>query len=150
MVQLSHPDTTNGKIIALTIWSFISKMLSMLFNTLSRFVIAIIPRSKCLLILWLQWPSALILEPKKVKSDTVSTFSPSVCHEVMGLDAMFFVFWMLNFKPAFTLSSVTFFKRLFSSSLSAVKVISSVYVVEISPYNLNYIQYFAWCTVLVS
>ena len=83
MVQLSHPYVTTGKIIALM--AFAVKVMSLLFNTLSRFVIAILPRSKRLLISWLQSPSAGILEPKKMKSDTVSTFSSSICHEVMGL-----------------------------------------------------------------
>ena len=96
---------------------------------LSRLVIAFLPRSKCLLKLWLLSPSAVILEPKKIKSVTVSIVSPSICHEVMGQDAMTFVFWMLSFKPAFSLSSFTFIKRLFSfSSLSAVRVVSSVYL----------------------
>ena len=100
--------------------------MSLLFNMLSRFVIAFLPRSKHLLISWPQSPSAVILEPPKIKSATVSTVSPSICHEVMGPDAMIFVFWMLSFKPAFSLSSFTFFKRLFSSSLlSAVGVVSS-------------------------
>ena len=75
--------------------------MSLLFNMLFRLVIAFLSRSKCLLITWLQWPSAAILEPKKIKSVTVSIVSPSICHEVMGLDAMIFVFWMLSFKPAF-------------------------------------------------
>ena len=97
-----------------------------LLNTLSRLVIAFLPRSNHLLILWLQSPSALILDPKKMKSETVSTFSPSICHEVIGLDAMILVFWMLSFKPAFSLSSFTLIKRLFSSSsLPAIKVVSS-------------------------
>ena len=91
--------------------------MSLLFNTLSRLVITFLPRSKCLLISWLQSPSAVILEPPKIKSATVSTVSPSICHEVMGLDAMILVFWMLSFKPTFSLSSFTFIKRLFSSSL---------------------------------
>ena len=86
------------------------------FNTLSRLVIAFLPRSKCLLTSWVQSPSAVILEPKKVKSLTVPIVSPSVCHEVMGLDAMILVFWMLSFKPTFSLSYFTFIKRLFSSS----------------------------------
>ena len=73
--------------IALTIWTFVGKLMSLLFNTLSRFVIAFLPRSKRLLISWLQSPSAVILEPKKRKSVTASTFNPSICHEVMGLDA---------------------------------------------------------------
>ena len=92
MVQLSHPYITTGKYVAFTIWTFVGRVMSLLYNILSRFVIAILPRSKHLLILWLQSSSALILEPKKMKSDTVSTFSPSICHEVIGLDAMIFVF----------------------------------------------------------
>ena len=96
---------------------------------LSRFVIAFLPRSKCLLISWLQSPSVVILEPPKIKSVTVSIVSTSFCHEVMGLDAMIFVFWMLSFKPTFSLSSFTFIKRLFSSSsFSAVRVVSSPYL----------------------
>ena len=88
-----------------------------------------LPRSMCLLISWLQSPCAVIWEPKKIKSVTVSTFPPSICHEVMGLDAMILVFWMLSFKPAFSLSSLTFIKRLFSSSLlSIVRVISFAYL----------------------
>ena len=80
-------------------------MMSLLFNVLSRFVIAFLPRSKRLLISWLQSPSAVILEPKKIKSVTASTVSPSICHEVMGPDAMILVFWMLSFKSTFPLSS---------------------------------------------
>ena len=92
MVQLSHPYMTTGKTIALIIQAFVSKVMSLLCNMLFRFVIAVFPRSKHHLIVWLQSPSALILEPKKMKSVTVSIVSPSVCHEVMGLDAMIFVF----------------------------------------------------------
>ena len=92
MVQLSHPYMTTGKIIALAIWTFVSKVMSLLFNTLSRLVIAFLPRSKHLLISWLQSPSTVILEPKKIKSVTVSIVSPSLCHEVMGPDAMILVF----------------------------------------------------------
>ena len=92
MVQLSHPYMTTGKTIALTRWIFVSKVMSLLFNTVSRFVIAFLPRSKSLLISWLKSPSAVILEPKKIKSVTVSIVSPSICHEVMGLDAMILVF----------------------------------------------------------
>ena len=95
---------------------------------LSRLVIAFLPRSKCLLISWLQSPSSLILKPKKIKSVTVSIVSPSVCHEVMGLEVIILVFWILNFKPVISLSSFTFIKRLFSSSLlSAIRVVSSAY-----------------------
>jgi len=98
IVQLSHPSVTTGKTIALTIWTFVGKVMSLLFNTLSRFVIALLPRSKCLSISWLQSPSSVILEPKKIKSFTVSIVSPSICHEVMGLDAMILVFeyWVLS------------------------------------------------------
>ena len=92
---------TTGKTIALTIQTFVGKVMSLLFNMLSRLVIAFLSRSKRLLISWLQSPSAAILEPKKIKFVTVSIVSPSICHEVMGLDAMIFVFWMLSFKPAF-------------------------------------------------
>ena len=96
---------------------------------LSRLVITFLPRSKRLLISWLQSPSAVIFESPKIKSATVSTVSPSICHEVMGLDAMILVFWMLNFKLTFSLSSFTFIKRLFSSSpLSAIRVVSSAYL----------------------
>ena len=110
-----------GKTIALTRWTFVSKVLSLLFNMLSRLVIAFLPRSKHLLISWLQSPTVLILEPKKIKSLAVSIVFPSICYEVMGLDAMIFIFWMLTFKPPFLLSSFTFIKRLFSSSsLSAI------------------------------
>ena len=86
IVQLSHPYMTTGKTIALTVWTFVGKVISLLFNMLSRFVIAFLPRSKCLLITWLQSPSALILEPKKTEAVTVSIVSPSICHKVMGKD----------------------------------------------------------------
>ena len=93
-----HMYMTTGKTIALTIWTFVSKAMSLPFNMLSRFVITFLPMSKCLLISWLQSPCAMILEPRKIKSVTTSPFSPSICHEVMGPDAMIFVFWMLSFK----------------------------------------------------
>ena len=100
--------------------------MSLLLNMLSRLVITFLPRSKDLLISRLQSPSAVILEPKNIKSDTVSTVSPSISHEVMEKEAMIFVFWMLSFKPSFSLSSYTFIKRLFSSSLlSTVRVVLS-------------------------
>ena len=83
---------TTGKTIALTRQTFVGKIMSLLFNMLSRLVIAFLPKSKCLLISWLQSPSAVILEPRKIKSDTVSTVSPSISHEVMGPDAMILVF----------------------------------------------------------
>ena len=128
-VQLSHPYVTTGKTIALTRWNFVDKVMSLFFNMLSRLVITFLPRSERVLISWLQSPSAVILEPPKIKSATVSTVSPSICHEVMGLDAMMLVFWMLSFKPSFSLSSFTFIKKLFSSSsLSAIRVVSSAYL----------------------
>ena len=111
-VHLSHPYRTTGKTIALTRWTFVDKVMSLLLNMLSRLVITFLPRSKRLLISWLQSPSAVILEPPKIKSDTVYTVSPSISHEVMGRDAKIFVFWMLSFKPTFSLSTFTFIKRL--------------------------------------
>ena len=118
-----------GKTMALTRRTFVGRVMSLLFNMLSRLVIAFFPKSKHLLISWLQSPSEVILEPKKIKSVTVSIVSPSICHEVMGLDVMILVFWMLNFKPTFPLSSFTFIKRLFSFSLlSAIRVVSSAYL----------------------
>ena len=92
IVQLSHPYMTTGKIIALTRWTYFGKIMSLLFNMLSRLVITFLPRSKHLLISWLQSPSAVILESKKIKSATVSTVSPPICHEGMGLDTMIFVY----------------------------------------------------------
>jgi len=92
MVQLSYPYMTTGKTIALTIQTFVGNIMSLLSNMLFRLVIAFLPRSKCLLISWLQSPSAVILEPKKMKSVTVSIVSPPICHEVMGPDAMILVF----------------------------------------------------------
>ena len=92
IVQLSHPYMTTGKTIAFTRWTFVDKVMPLLFNMLSRLVITFLSRSKHILISWLQSPSAVILEPKKVKSDTVSTVSPSICYEVMGPDAMILVF----------------------------------------------------------
>ena len=98
MVQLSHLYMTTGKTIALTIWTFVSKVMSLFFNTLPRCVIAFLSRSKHLLISRLQSLSVVILEPKKIKSVTVSIVSPSICPGVMGLDAMILVYLMLNFK----------------------------------------------------
>jgi len=108
---------TTGETIALTRRTFVVKVMSLLLNTLSRLVITFLSRSKCLLISWLQSPSAVILEPQNIQSDSVSSVSPSISHEVMGPDAMIFVFWMLSFKPTFSLSSFTFIKRLLSSSV---------------------------------
>ena len=101
MVQLSQQYMTTGKTIALTRWTFVDKVISLLFNTLSRFVIAFLSRSKHVLISWLQSSSAVILQPKKIKYVTVSIVPPSICHKMMGPDAMIFAFWMLSFKPAF-------------------------------------------------
>ena len=127
-VQLSHPYMTTGKTIALTRGTFVGKVMSLLFNMLCRLVRAFLPRSKCLLISWLQSLFSVILESPK-KSLPVSIVSSSICHEVMGQDAMILVFWMLSFKPTFSLSSFTFIKRLFSSSLiSAVRVVLSAYL----------------------
>ena len=101
MVQLSHPYMTTGKTIALTRPAFVGIVMSLLFNMLSRFVTAFVPRSKRLLISWLQLSPAVNFEPTKIKS---ATASPSICHEVMGPDAMIFFFLMLSFKPGFSLS----------------------------------------------
>ena len=112
------------------LWRKLStEVMTLLFNMLSRLIITFLPRSKHLLISWLQSPSTVILEPKKkIKSATISTVSSSIFHEVMGPDAMILVFWMFSFKPTFSLSSFTFFKRLFSSSsLSVIRVVSSAY-----------------------
>ena len=117
MVQLSHPYVTTGKIIALTRPTFVAKVMSLLFNMLAMLVIAFLPRSKRLSfhgsIHHLQW----FWSPRKKKSVTVSIVSLTVCHGVMGPDAVILVFWMSSFKPTFSLSSFTFIKRLFSSSL---------------------------------
>ena len=129
MDQLSHPYMTTGKTITLTRWTFVSKVISWLFNTLSWFIITFLLKSKCISILWLQSPFTVVLEPKKIKSVTVSTFSPPICCEVMRPDVMILVFWILSFKHAFSLSSFSFIKRLFSFSfLSAIRVLSSVYL----------------------
>ena len=126
MVQLSYPYMTTGKTISLITWTFVSKVLSLLFYMLSRFVIAVLPRSKHFLISRLQSPSAMILEPKKIKPATVSTFSPSICLEVMGPDALILLFWLLSFKSAFSISSFTFIKRLFP--FSSVQFLSHVWL----------------------
>ena len=104
VVQLSHPYMTTGKIIALTRQTFADKVMSLLFNMLSMLVITFLPRSKCLLISRVQSPSTLILEPRKIKSDTVSTVSQFISHEEMEPDAMIFIFSMLSFKLAFSFS----------------------------------------------
>ena len=115
--------------IALTRQNFVGKIMPLLSNMLSSLVIAFLPRSKCLLILWLQSPSAVSLEPPpKINSLTLSIVSTSICHEVMGLDAVILVFGMLSYKPTFSLSSFTFIQRLFSSLLSAIRVVSFAYL----------------------
>ena len=104
IVQLSHPYMTTGKTVALTRWTFVGKVMFLLFNRLSRFVIIFLPRGKHLLISWLQSPSVVILEPQNIKSVTVSIVSPSIFHEVMGLDAMILVFLNVEFQAiSFTL-----------------------------------------------
>ena len=147
-MQLSHPYMTTGRTIALTRQTFV-------LNMLSRLVIAFLLRSKRLLISWLQLPSAVILEPPKIKSLSVSIVSPSICHEVMGLDAI--VFWMLSFKPNFSLSSYTFIKRLFCSSLSVIRLVSSAYLrllifllAILIPACASSTQRFSWCTLHIS
>ena len=135
---------------SLTRRNFVGKVMSQLFNMLSRLVIAFLPRSKHLLISWLQSPSAEILEPPKIKSGTVSIVSPSICHEVMGPDAPILVFWMLSIKPTFPLSSFTFIKRLFSSSLSAIKVVYLRLLIFLLAILIQLVLHpawhFTWCT----
>ena len=129
IVQLSHAYMTSGKTIALTRQTFVGKVVSLLFNIPSTLVRPFLPRSKRLLISWLQPPSAVIFEPQNTKSGTVSTASPSLCHEVMGPDTMILVFGMLRLKPTYSRSAFTFIKRLFSSSsLSAIRMVSSAYL----------------------
>ena len=154
-VQLLHPYMTTGKSIALTRWTFVGKVMSLLFNMLSKLVITFLPRSKHLLISWLWSPSAVTLEPPKIKSDTVS---PSISHEVMGPDVKILVFWMLSFKPTSSLSSFPFIKRLFSSSsLSAIRVVSlhiwSYWYFSWQSWIqlvLLPAQCFSWCTLHIS
>ena len=144
IVQLSHPCMTIGKAIALTRWIFVSKVMCLLSNTLSRFVTDFLPNSKCHCILWQQSQSTSMVEPKKMKFDT---FSPCVCHEVIELDAVILVFWMLIFKPGFSLFSFTLNKRFFSySSLSAIWVVSSAYWACWSWFQIviHPAQYFMW------
>ena len=128
-VQLLHPYMTTGKIIVLTIWTFVSRVMSLLFNTLSKFIISFLTRSDRLLISWQYSSSAVILESKRRKSVTTSTFSLSICHAVMGPDAMILVFFlMFSLKSALSLY-FTIIKRLFSSSLlSSIRVLSSAYL----------------------
>ena len=128
IVQLSYPYMTTGKTIALTRWTFVNKVMPLLFNMLSMFVIAFLPRCKSL-----NFMAAVTISSdfgaQKNKVCHCFRYFPSICHEVMGLDAMILVFWMLSFKPTFSLFSFTFIKRLFSSSLlSAIRVVSSAYL----------------------
>ena len=131
MVLLSHLYMTTGKTIALMIWTFVGKMMPLLSNTLSSFVIVFLKRRNRLLISWLQSPSSVIIEPKKKKSVTTSTFSPSICHDIMGPDTTTFVCVCLifSFTPALSLSSCTLIKWFFSpSSFSAIRVVPSAYL----------------------
>ena len=147
----SHWYMTTGKTIALTVWTFVSKVISLIFNTLSRFVIAFLPRSTHLLISWLQSPSAVILEPKKIKSLTVSIVSPSICHEVMELEAIIFVFWMLSFKPDFSLSSFTFMKFFYRGGCH-LHIWGYWYFSQQSSFHLVFhpAWHFTWCTLNIS
>ena len=156
-VQLSHPYMTTGKIIALTRWTFADKVMSLIFNMLSRLVITFLPRSKHLNFMAAVTICSDFGAPQNIKSLTVSTVSPSICHEVMGPDAMILVFWMLSFKPTFSLSSFTFSKRLFSSSLSAIRMVSSAYLRLLIFLLESWFQlilhpawHFAWCTLHIS
>ena len=120
---------TTGKTIALTRWIFVGRVMFLLFNMLSGLVISFLPWSKHLLISWLQSPSAVILEPPKIRSATVSTVSPSICHESDGTRCHDLSFLKVEFQANLSLSSFTFIKRLFSSSsLSAIRVVSSAYL----------------------
>ena len=140
------------KTIALTRWTFVGKVMSLLFSIPSRLVITFLPRSKQLLISWLQLPSTVILGAQEKKICHYLP-NPSICHEVTGLYAVIFIFWMLSFKPAFSLSSFTFIKRLFSSLLSAIRMVSSAYLrllvflpAILIPACASFSQPFAWCT----
>ena len=149
MLQLLHPYMTNGKTIALTRWTLVGRVMSLLFNMLPRLVIAFLPRNKRLLISWLQSPSAVILEPPKIKSLTLSIVSPFIYHEVMGPDAMILVFWMLSFKSAFSLFSFTFIKRLFFAFCHKGGIICISEVIDILPSILMPAyasSRLAWCT----
>ena len=158
MVQLSHPHMTTGKTIPLSRWILAGKVMSLLFNRWSNLVLVFLPRSKSLLISWLQSSYAMILEPEKIRSATISNFSPSIYHEVMRPVTMVLVFWMLSFKAAFSFSSFTSLKRLFSSSsFSAVRVLSPVrlrYLIFLLQswfqLVLQPVWYFSWCTLHVS
>ena len=126
IVQLSYPYMTTS-----LDYADVGKVMSLLFNMLSRLIITFLPKSKRLLISWLQSPSAVILEPRKIKSVSVSIVPPSIYHEMIGPDAMILVFWMFSFKPTFSLSSFTFIKRLFSSSLLSAKRVIVICISEV-------------------
>ena len=137
LVKLSYLYMTTEKTIALTRWTFVVKVMSLLSNMLSRLVITFLPRSKRLLISWLQSPSAVILEPPKIKYVTVSTVSPSVCLEVMGLDAVILVFSVLSFNPTFSLSSFSLPSQFFFTFCHKGGVFCISEVIDISPSKLD-------------
>ena len=150
IVQLSHPYMTIGKTIALTIQTISDKVMPLLFNMLFF-------QGTSVLISWLQSPSAVILEPPKIQSVTVSTVSPSICHELLGRDAMILVFWILSFMTTYSLSSFTFIKSLFSSLFSAIRLVSFAYLRLLiflwqSWFQLvvHPVQHFSWCTLHIS
>ena len=152
-VQLSHPYMTTGKTIALTGQTFVGKVMSLLLNKLSRLVITFLPRNKRLLISWLQSPPTVILEPQNIKSDPLSTVSPSISHEVMGPDARIFVFWL--FHSPLSLSSRG--SVISSSSLSAIRVVSSTYLRLLIFLPQSWSQpvflrahHLSWCTLYIS
>ena len=124
----THICMPTGKTTALNIWTFVSKVMSLILNTLSRFIIAFLLRSKHLLISWLQSLPALILEPKEIKSVTASTFSPSICHEVMVPDAVILVFFNVKFQASFFTLLFHSQQQALSSSFSANRVVSSTYL----------------------
>ena len=153
MVQLSHPYMTTGKTIDLTRPTFVDRVMSLLFNMLSRLVITCLPRNKHLFISCLQSPSAVIFEPPKIKSATISTVSPSIYHEVMGPEAMILVSECWDLSQPFH-SPLPFIKRLSSSSsLSAIRVVPSAYLrllillpKILIPAVLHLVQHFSWFT----
>ena len=158
MVQLSHPYMTTGKTIALTRQTFVSNVMSLLFNMLSRLVIALLSRSKHFLISWLQSLSAMILEPKEIKSVTVSIVSLSIFCEMLGPDTIFLVFWILSFKPAFH-SSLSLSSTVCSVPLLflpqvwyLLHIICYCYFSRQSSFQFMFhpAQYFAWGTVHIS
>ena len=154
----SHPYMTTGKNIALTGWTFVGKVMCLLFNMLSRLVITFLPRNMCLLISWLQSPSGVILEPPKIKSLTVSIVSPSICHEVMGLDVMILAFecWVLSqlFNSPLLLSSRGSFEVLhfLPSGWCHLHIWGYWYFSWQSWFQLvlHSAQHFSWCTLHIS